>query len=32
MKQFNLKEYLRNPSKKVVTRIEEEVRIIFDIY
>ena len=28
MKQFNLEEYLKNPSKKVVTRIGRKVRII----
>ena len=28
MKQFNLEEYLKNPSKKVVTRIGQSVRII----
>ena len=28
MKQFNLEEYLKNPSKKVVTRVGESVRII----
>ena len=28
MKQFNLEEYLANPSKKVVTRDRKEVRII----
>ena len=28
MKQFNLKEYLKNPSQKVVTRDGREVRII----
>ena len=28
MKQFNLEEYLKNPSKKVVTRMGRKVRII----
>ena len=28
MKQFNLKEYLKNPSKKVITRMGKKVRII----
>ena len=28
MKEFNLEEYLKNPSQKVVTRDEREVRII----
>ena len=28
MKQFNLQEYLKNPSKKVVTRMGRKVRII----
>ena len=28
MKQFNLKEYLKNPSKKIVTRDGRDVRII----
>ena len=28
MKQFNLEEYLKNPSKKVVTRMGRSVRII----
>ena len=28
MKQFNLKEYLKNPSKKVVTRDGRDVRVI----
>ena len=28
MKQFNLDEYLKNPSKKVVTRMGRKVRII----
>lgn len=28
MKPFSLKEYLKNPNKKVVTRDREEVRII----
>lgn len=32
MRQFSLEEYLKDPSEKVVTRIEEKVRIIFDIY
>ena len=32
MKQFNLEEYLKNPSKKVVTREGESVRIICTDY
>ena len=32
MKQFNLEEYLKNPSKKVVTRDGESVRIICTDY
>ena len=32
MKQFNLEEYLKNPSKKVVTRVGESVRIICTDY
>ena len=28
MKQFNLEEYLKNPSKKVITRSGNEVRIV----
>ena len=32
MKQFNLEEYLANPSKKVVTRVGESVRIICTDY
>ena len=32
MIQFSLEECLKDPSRKVVTRSREEVRIIFDIY
>ena len=32
MKQFNLDEYLKNPLKKVVTRVGESVRIICTDY
>lgn len=32
MKQFSLEEYLKNPSKKVVTRVGESVRIICTDY
>lgn len=32
MKQFNLDEYLANPSRKVVTRVGESVRIICTDY
>ena len=28
MKQFNLEEYLKNPSKNVVTRMGRKVRVI----
>ena len=32
MGQFSLEECLKDTSRKVVTRSEEEVKIIFDIY